>query len=505
MDEKIEKILQESTYKFTPEQYRAALEDAKSMDTRSWIEKYQPEFEKDKQLAVAWKAAGLDKYGKDKWERYRESFGSSDAKNPFDRSDNWLRATWQNDFSDIPYEQYRKDIESNKQYWEDEKRARDYNAGRKHREKEINDAGVFSPWSLASEYSKQRYIDDPDASMFGKEGKFNPYSKEGQEEIRDVSLGIVGATLDAVPGIGGVVGGPAVRLARDIYHNESDSPYKKDLTTIGKDALTDVGFNVGTNFLPTAILRRGNRVGKNTSKLYNYPNDVGAVADVALRTKQNNEALNYLKNNIDSGIFDDVRVGRIRVETMPESDVKNDIMKIVNSDKYTKDDIQTYIDAYTKAAYEGMMTDLYEYKPKTARIEPVAKAEQAETPVFAEGANSYFDAKERVGALSDWNKKQVSTLFKNSKHPIYIPTGKAYNAAVNAGAKVANKWGPVGESIVKVAETGAGRGSDAKKTDTSVKDWYKQNYERDWKMGFKPNEKEGDLLWEAYKEWKEGK
>ena len=34
MDEKIEKILQESTYKFTPEQYNAALKDAKSMDTR---------------------------------------------------------------------------------------------------------------------------------------------------------------------------------------------------------------------------------------------------------------------------------------------------------------------------------------------------------------------------------------------------------------------------------------------------------------------------------------
>jgi hypothetical protein len=246
-------------------------------------------------------------------------------------------------------------------------------------------------------------------------------------------------------------------------------------------------------------------LGKNTSKLYNYPNDVNAVADVALRTKQNTEALNYLKNNVDSCIFDDVRVGRIRVETMPESDIKHDIMKIVNSDTYTKDDIQKYIDAYTKAADEGMLTNLYEYKPKTARIEPVAKTEQTETPVFAEGAKNYFDAKERVGALSDWNKKQTSTLFKNSKHPIDIPTGKAYDTAVNVGAKDANKWGPVGESIVKVSETGAGRGSDVKQSDKIVKDWYKQNYERDWKMGFKPNEKEGDLLWEAYKEWKEGK
>lgn len=442
---------------------------------------------------------------KDVYTRIREAFGSSDESNPFKVSEGKIRQIYEDSFKDVQREQFDKILSSMSQYWEDEKRAREYNAGRKRREKEINEAGVISPWSLASEYSKQRYIDDPNASMFGKEGKFNPYSKEGQDEIRDVALGVAGATLDAVPGVGGVVGGPAVRLARDIYHSESDSPYKKDLTTIGKDALTDIGFNVGTNFLPTAILRRGNRVGKNTSKLYNYPNDVTAVADVALRTKQNDEALNYLKNNIDSGIFDDVRVGRIRVETMPESDIKNDIMKIVNSDKYTKDDIQKYIDAYTKAAAEGELTDLYKYKPETARIEPVAKADQAETPVFAENAKSYFDAKERVGALSDWNRKQISTLFEQSKHPIDIPTGKAYDAAVNVGAKVANKWGPVGESVVKVAETGAGRGSDAKQSDTIVKDWYKQNYERDWKMGFKPNEKEGDLLWEAYKEWKEGK
>lgn len=493
-------FLDKNTYNLTPQEYNQALDDLEKLDNESWANKYDALFS---EKTTGWNEL-RNKY-KPLPERLTAALGTSDSKNPFVQPKALLDDVYEKEFNDVPREKFNESLENMSKYWEDEKRAREYNASRKRREKEINDANIISPWSLASEYSKQRYIDDPNASIFGKEGEFNPYSKEGQDEIRDVAFGVAGATLDAVPGVGGVVGGPAVRLARDIYHSESDSPYKKDLETIGKDALTDVGFNVGTNYLPTAILRRGNRVGKNTSKLYNYPNDVAAVADVALRTKQNTEALNYLKNNIDSGIFDDIRVGRIRVETMPESDIKHDIMKIVNSDTYTKDDIQKYIDAYTKAADEGMLTDLYEYKPKTARIEPIAKAEQAETPVFAEGANSYFDAKERVGALSDWNKKQTSTLFNNSKHPIDIPTGKAYDAAVNVGAKVANKWGPVGESVVKVAETGAGRGSDVKKTDDAVKDWYKYNYERDWKMGFKPNEKEGDLLWEAYKEWKEGK
>ena len=308
--------------------------DAASMDFGSFVDKWD---ETLKARSEGW--SNLRNEAKPLPERLTAAFGTSDEKNPFEQDSNFRDELYEKSFKDVPKEQFDETVANMSKYWEDEKRAREYNASRKRREKEINDANIISPWSLASEYSKQRYIDDPNASMFGDEGKFNPYSKEGQDEIRDVSLGLFGAALDAVPGVGGVVGGPAVRLARDIYHSESDSPYKKDLETIGKDALTDVGFNVGTNYLPTAILRRGNRVGKNTSKLYNYPNDVAAVADVALRTKQNTEALNYLKNNVDSGIFDDIRVGRIRVETMPESDVKHDIMKIVNSDTYTKNDI----------------------------------------------------------------------------------------------------------------------------------------------------------------------
>jgi hypothetical protein len=64
---------------------------------------------------------------------------------------------------------------------------------------------------------------------------------------------------------------------------------------------------------------------------------------------------------------------------------------------------------------------------------------------------------------------------------------------------------PAGQTIVKEIDTAKGRGSEPAVNDKLAKDWYKQNYERDWQMGFKPNEKEGDLLWEAYKEWKEGK
>lgn len=142
-------------------------------------------------------------------------------------------------------------------------KAKEYQAGRKRRAEEIKEAGFFSPWTLASEYSKQRYIDNPDASIFGKEGNFNPLSSEGQNELRDVILGGAGAVGDLLPGLGGVLVGPAIRSARDIEHKVNDSPYQKEWGDIGTDAMSDVGINAGVEYLPTAILNRGAKMFKN--------------------------------------------------------------------------------------------------------------------------------------------------------------------------------------------------------------------------------------------------
>jgi hypothetical protein len=69
-------------------------------------------------------------------------------------------------------------------------------------------------------------------------------------------------------------------------------------------------------------------------------------------------------------------------------------------------------------------------------------------------------------------------------------------------ASAVREFEPIATPAVKIVE-----GPDMQVTDNdrSKKDWYKVNYARDWMMGFKPNEKEGDPLWEAYKEWLEGK
>lgn len=471
MDEKIEKFLDDAIYDADVKLYNSMVEDAEKLDTKSFIDKYQSEIEKHNELALAWKSHGLDKYGKDKWLRYREAFGSSDKDNPFDKDEAWLQATWQNDFSDIPYEQYKQDIESNKQFWDDEQRAREYNAGRLRRTKEIKDWPLWKQ-VLASDYSKQRYIDEPDASLFGKEGKFNPYSRQGQEELSDVIFGGFGAAADAIPGYGAVAG-PTLRAVRDIKHKVTDSPYQKEWSNIGQDALTDAAINAGVEFMPTAILNRGRRLGKNIGKTDELISDYAASVNVAQRQKANDAALEYLKKN--EGMFDDARVAQIRVNAMPESDIKNDLVKLVNSDDYSKRKLLAYMDAIEKANIEGI--DAYKYVKSTSMTRP-NKNIKAEN--LGDNAIDFYRSKERVRGL---------------------PESKTRNVV----GKVMTNYMPVGQTIVKEIDTAKGRGSTPEADKQLVKDWYKQNYARDWELGFKPNEKEGDPLWEAYIEWKEGK
>ena len=487
MDEKIEQILQESTYKFTPEQYNAALKDAKSMDTRSWIEKYQPEFEKDKQLAVAWKAAGLDKYSKDKWERYREAFGSSDTKNPFNRSDNWLKATWQNDFSDIPYEQYRKDIESNKQFWEDERRARDYEAGKKLREREVKNWPLWKN-IVASDYAKQRYINEPEKSLFNGDNtlrlgmtKWGETPKLGDvlegsllnkgEDISDLAYGAAGAAGDALPGYG-TFAGPAVRAMRDVQHKVTDSPYQKEWSDIGQDVLSDAAINFGVEYMPTAILNRGRRAGKNIGKSDEVLSDYAAEMNFAQRQQANDAAFEYLRKN--EGMFDDARVAQIRVNSMPESDIKNDIVKLVNSDDYSKRQLLKYMDAYEKANKEGI--NAYRYVTANSTTRPNKRMKTAD---LGDNTIDFFKSKERLMGLPE-SKLRTSV------------------------AKLSTKYAPAGQTVVKEIDTAKGRGSQPEVDTQLVKEWYKQNYARDWSLDkpFKPNKKEDDPLWEAYVEFR---
>ena len=121
------------------------------------------------------------------------------------------------------------------------------------------------PWykkAIASDYAKERYIKDPESSIFSDKGEW--YNKG--EDISDLIYGGVGAFADFIPGVGGTVIGPAVRGMRDAQHKLYDSPYQKDWSDIVTDAGKDLALNGTTDFLPTVLTRYAPRVVKNIKR-----------------------------------------------------------------------------------------------------------------------------------------------------------------------------------------------------------------------------------------------
>lgn len=213
---------------------------------------------------------------------------------------------------------------------------REAEAGKTRRKQEI-DKEWFIQNLLASDYSKQRYIDDPNASIFGKEGSFNPYSTQGQEELQDVILGGTGAAADLMPGAGALVA-PTIRTGRDVLHYFSDSPYKKSERDIIKDALFDYGINTSAWLLANA--RKGAKAASELSsndvkRAVNLANENSAIheglgmveATGASRIQSLPEILSYRKMGVANPI-NDIELKNLIMD-MPESSMKQELMPLV--------------------------------------------------------------------------------------------------------------------------------------------------------------------------------
>ena len=245
---------------------------------------------------------------------------------------------------------------------------REAEAGKMRRKKEIEDEWFFQNL-LASDYSKKRYINNPDESIFGKEGNFNPYSREGQEELRDVILGGTGAAADALPGIGAVVG-PTIRLGRDLYHAyDEDSPYKKTAGNIFKDALMDYSTNTGAWLLSNA--RKGAKAANELSS-----NDVKRAVNFANEREAVKQGLKEMTTGV-AGIPTTDQIKRARefgvgityndialkntITDLPESSMKRELMPLVSDIKNKPIDrsaVQEIINKYTREsmpAYQQTM------------------------------------------------------------------------------------------------------------------------------------------------------
>lgn len=369
-------------------------------------------------------------------------------------------AAFQKKHPDISESEVKAWFDQTNKYVEYYKQERAEAAGRVRREREIRDLGFFRDL-LTSDYSKRRYIDDPQTSvlsskLFGGKGEFNPYTTEGARDIRDEILGGVGAILDVVPTpiASDVWGGPLVRGLRDAAH--LDEPYKPKSPI--QDMFMDVGINYGTNFLPTALVRKFAKGTRGTAKASTYFGDAARAADVELRKEAVDRSLKMLDELLTKNPNIDNVTLKNAVESLPDSDLKAGILGDIASGKSVAEAV---VDWRSKMS-TAMNTDVVKMRQAKA-------AKDGTVPTATTQLEKDIAFKPRLGRVQNVLKFGIK-----SEQPV-----------VSGAAKV------IGHK--KVTHT-----SDE---DSGTIAMLKEKNDRFWRAGFAPKAVEGDPLWEAYKEW----
>lgn len=360
-------------------------------------------------------------------------------------------------------------FDKSNRYKEEYIKERETEAGKKRRELEVKNDWNALQHILASDYEKQRYINEPESAIFGKEAAGLAGSSAGAKA--DLAAGIAGGAADLVPKLPFVAVGPAIRAGRDVAHKVTDSPYQKDWSDIGKDFGTDAALGAGTMIFANA--RRAARAASTVA-----PENVRAAYELAADSKAINQGLKIAKGT------DFNKLGNIdlykKIQSLPESPMKNELLG-ASQDFMTK--------GIDRNAVEGI----------------IKKYETYTDPEVIKAAKTVVNAGYKMPDAPAHLQKAITT------EPVKGATNKVYYGLLR-GADAVNTGAP-GYMIFSGSRTAAGRGSAPNRVQTALEsqakrdqlDWYKANYARDWAMGFKPNAKEGDPLWEAYKEWKEGK
>lgn len=482
--DELQEFIQNQTYAdVSTEKYNELMEDAESMDFDSFVKKHDDFLKGNSQ---GW--SELRTKSRPLPERMRVAFGSSDKENPFEQDKNFINELYEKNFKDVPREQFDQTLTNMKNYWDDEKKARDYEASKKEREREVKEWPLWKQ-AIASDYAKQRYIEEPEASIFSDKGKW--YNKG--EDVSDLIYGGTGAFADLIPGAGGTFIGPTVRSLRDIQHRQYDSKYQKGWGDIARDFGKDFAFNVGTDVLPTALTRYAPRITKNMMK-----GNAGSVVDFLADADKYNKVL---KQSEDLGYdlkrfgFDEHLDNIDKFKDLTFTDLEKAIEK-------TKDPtLRKSLEGAVTRNEKGIIVDID--KNKVGDI--ITDYWTANKPGVVNENWSRFllDNGEPTVAYKDvmnyetapWIKAQMdaSNISKNAKR-----LASAERAWQNFGDRAAKTLANMGAGVGYV-------GRPSTKTDEGKrqKQWFKKNYTRDWLMGFKPDEKPGDPLWEAYKEWKE--
>lgn len=489
----IEEFLDENTYNLTPAEYNAALEDLEKMDKKSWIKKYAP-------LMEAKTAGWLDvedvKKAKDLPSRLREAFGSSDNKNVFDRPSNYINEVYYKEFEDVPREQFDAALGKMRQYAQEDMDARREEAGRKRREQEVKNwnsskRGLLRNL-LASDYEKQRYIDNPSAAIFGDEATpvFGKDILGKGEAISDLAYGVAGAAGDVFGGKSAFIG-PGIRLLRDVQHKGyvpgfDESKYQKDWSDIAKNMALEATLTGGTEYLKN--FRKGQRM------LGGASGDISKVLNLEQEAKNIDKAFGdiayYLEDETLS-TSDKVRSLRNAYKSMPESELKSKVGEILNKRDIGLADLDeirrlgaTY-DMYGSyaATPTGRKRFMRDYGGNE-NIEHVFKGEARPVTEFTPFTRRILEAPELTKFQKKVEKPIVNAVDKFMTGPVGSAALKLQGTAFEQRAPKKSKRVETQEERAQIEEI-------------------KNQESRFWEAGFKPNKNENDPLWRAYEEWYE--
>ncbi len=404
----------------------------------------------------------------------------------------------------IPVDEFRSQFKLVKNRIDEEK-------GRERRAKEIEEMKWYDPQNWAtSDYEKQRYINDPDASIIGKEGNGKWYNKG--EAISDLAYGVAGGVADLLPGVGGMVVGPAVRGARDVQHKLTNSKYQKEGGDIAGDFGKDLFVNVGSDVLPTALTRYMPRVvkfarkGKQNNGMAKFAEDVYTNKATREKVNQMNDELDSFGWNLNSKNFNEGQIydtPDIKLIDQIKSLPKNSILR----QQLEKDAIIKSNAGIEHIDREAMTSTLADFAAATPKKDELANFENLRTMPDGFHKNTQLEL-----MLNEEGDKQHILDYM-------LEQNKAANVSKNAkkGSKALDYWENYGDRVNKsLATMGVGKNipmlptaiqsrqtSKVNTDDREDIDWFKTNYARDWEAGFIPRGKEDEPIMKAYREWKE--
>lgn len=493
----IEEFLDENTYNLTPDEYNAALDDSQTMDEASWVVKYAPLMQ---EKAVGWNKLDAVKKAKPLPERLREAFG----KDGFNPGKTYKDDVYQEDFADVKREDFDKALAKMKEYYDKEVSQRNAEADKENRKREVRNWNWLRDLAT-SDYEKERYIDNPQAALFGEQA---PGLGEAPEtrwgSAADLGLGVIGAAADALPGWYGMAG-PAVRTARDVGHKVTGSPYQKGWGDIGKNLLADAGFSASTAWLPN--YRKERRMVSSGGMMPKAIRETVAIERDAENMYKGASVLHELVNGSPrlEQFGDNVkdRYFRETVEDLPYSPLKAELLPLARQQNIDWGRARAIVN---NNAYWGMMG----LNPETGKSlahtlidegigipQQVANQADAERVVRTGGIGSAqipMATAEEIPAFVDrlYHAPKLTPFQKKTK-PAWVMFDEFLT-------------GDIGGAALQEAKTvtGARAPKKAERVETSEeRDEIEAIKEREapfWEMRFKPR-KDNSLLYKAWKEY----